>query len=101
MASEFETLKYARMAHGLSQIELAKRAGISRQTLSAIESGAYQPGVLVALKLAREPGLSVEELFGAQDKEGRRVFADYVPESPEPRGRRERPVYHWLACTAG
>src|SRR5208283_4026533 len=39
-------------------------AGISRQALGAIESGAYHPGVAIAIRLARELGESVETLFG-------------------------------------
>lgn len=58
------TLQPARLRAALSQTELARRAGISRQALSAIESGAYQPGVQVALKLARALGENVENLFG-------------------------------------
>lgn len=57
-------LRRARLARGLGQTDLARRAGVSRQALSAIESGAYQPGVGVALALARELGESVEALFG-------------------------------------
>ncbi len=60
-------MRRAREAAGLSQMELARRAGISRQALGAIESGAYQPGVAVALRLARELGQTVESLFGASD----------------------------------
>lgn len=77
-----EMLKHARLARGLSQIELAERAGISRQALSAIESGAYQPGVSVALKLARELERSVEEIFGGEEKQGLRLSADYVSDTP-------------------
>jgi putative molybdopterin biosynthesis protein len=58
-------IRRARIARRLGQSELARRAGISRQALSAVESGAYQPGVGVALALARELGESVEALFGA------------------------------------
>ena len=61
-----EGLRAARSARGLTQAELARRAGISRQALGAIESGEYQPGVTVALRLARELGLSVERLFGSE-----------------------------------
>ncbi len=57
-------VRRARVARGLTQDELARRAGLSRQALSAIESGAYQPGVGAALALARELGHSVEALFG-------------------------------------
>jgi molybdate-binding protein/DNA-binding XRE family transcriptional regulator len=67
MPQKESALKQARIARGISQSELARRAEISRQALNAIESGVYQPGVQVALKLARELGESVESLFGAHD----------------------------------
>jgi len=60
-----EAIRRARSSRGLTQTDLAARAGISRQALGAIESGSYQPGVGVALSLARELGESVESLFGA------------------------------------
>lgn len=53
-----------RRALGMSQGELARAAGITRQALGAIESGRAQPGVTVALAIARALGASVEELFG-------------------------------------
>jgi putative molybdopterin biosynthesis protein len=62
-------VRRARVARRLNQSELAHRAGISRQALSAIETGLYQPSVAVALRLARELGETVEKLFGS-DKEG-------------------------------
>jgi transcriptional regulator with XRE-family HTH domain len=52
-----------RVASGLSQHELARRVAISRQALSAIESGASVPGTDVALRLAQVLGASVEALF--------------------------------------
>src|SRR5258708_30324078 len=58
-------VRRARVARGLTQDELARRAGLSRQALGAIESGAYQPGGGAALALARELGDSVEALFGS------------------------------------
>ncbi|MHB8383531.1 MAG: substrate-binding domain-containing protein [Candidatus Binataceae bacterium] len=66
MAQFHELLRSARAARGLSQNELARRAGISRQALGAIEAGNYQPGVGVAIALARELGTTVEALFGAE-----------------------------------
>jgi len=57
-------VRRARVARGLTQDELARRAGLSRQALGAIEAGSYQPGVGAALALARELGHSVEALFG-------------------------------------
>jgi len=65
-------LRRRRTAQGISQIDLARRAGISRQALGAIESGLYQPSVSVALKIARELGETVEVLFGADDDRERK-----------------------------
>ena len=62
-------VREARTRRGLSAVELAERVGVSRQTIHAIESGAYAPNTTVALKLARELGVGVEDLFqleGAQ-----------------------------------
>ncbi len=64
MAELAERIRKARSARQISQTELARRAGISRQALGAIEAGLYLPGVSVALKLARELGETVESLFG-------------------------------------
>jgi len=56
-------LKEVRQAKGLSQSELAIRADITRQAVSAIESNRYLPTTAVALQLARVLGTSVEDLF--------------------------------------
>jgi putative molybdopterin biosynthesis protein len=68
MANSGEFVRRAREARGFTQIELARRAGISRQALGAIESGTYQPGVAVAIALARELRQSVERIFGDSDQ---------------------------------
>ncbi len=62
-----DRIRDARAARGITQLELARRAGISRQALGAIESGLYQPSVAVALSLARELGETVEKLFANND----------------------------------
>jgi len=62
-------IRNARAARGITQLELARRAGISRQALGAIESGLYQPSVMVALSLARELGETVETLFANNDEQ--------------------------------
>src|SRR5258708_3706355 len=64
MANDSKTVRKVREARGITQLELARRAGISRQALGAIEAGTYQPGVTVAIALSRELGQSVETLFG-------------------------------------
>jgi len=63
-------LRRARLKSGLKQSELAERAGISRQTLSVLESGRGQPSTSVALHLARVLGCRVEELFWLRDEAG-------------------------------
>jgi putative molybdopterin biosynthesis protein len=69
MAEFGSRIRNARIAHKISQTELARRADISRQALGAIETGTYQPGVGVALALARELGETVESLFGDHEFE--------------------------------
>ena len=57
-------LRLARQARGLSQQQLAGVAGVTRQAVSAVESGHSDPSLRVALGLARTLGMTVEELFG-------------------------------------
>jgi putative molybdopterin biosynthesis protein len=79
MAETGNAVSRARIARGLTQVELAARAGISRQALGAIESGVYRPNVAVALVLARELGQTVEHLFGdAGDEDSRLVEAQWI-----------------------
>ncbi len=60
-------LRLARQARGLSQQQLAGVAGVTRQAVSAVESGHSDPSLRVALALARALGMTVEELFGPGD----------------------------------
>jgi putative molybdopterin biosynthesis protein len=57
-------LRLARQTRGFSQQQLASMAGVTRQAVSAVESGHSDPSLRVALALAQALGLSVEELFG-------------------------------------
>ena len=54
-----------RREKGLSQEELAKRCGVSRQTINAIENNKYDPTLALAFRLAVELGVLVDELFPA------------------------------------
>ncbi|HYL60629.1 MAG TPA: substrate-binding domain-containing protein, partial [Candidatus Acidoferrales bacterium] len=84
MADTGNPVSHARVARGLTQVELASRAGISRQALGAIEAGVYRPNVAVALVIARELGQTVEQLFGeAGDEAGRTVEARWIDASEE------------------
>ncbi len=57
-----------RIAAGLNQAELAQRAGLTRQAVSAIEAGHYVPNTAVALRLSRALGCPVEDLFALPDQ---------------------------------
>ncbi|HWE23043.1 MAG TPA: substrate-binding domain-containing protein [Myxococcales bacterium] len=73
MARLQSALRRARQKSGLKQGELAARAGISRQTLSVLESGRAEPTTLVALRLSRALGCRVEELFWLSEDGGELV----------------------------
>jgi molybdate-binding protein/DNA-binding XRE family transcriptional regulator len=63
-ATSGSRLRLARQARGFSQQQLAGMAGVSRQAVSAVESGLSDPSLRVALALARVLGMTVEEVFG-------------------------------------
>ena len=52
-----------RKKEGLSQEEFANKMFVSRQTISSLETGRYDPSLKLALKIARYFKLSVEEVF--------------------------------------
>lgn len=56
-------IKDKRKEIGLSQEELAKRCGVTRQTINAIENNKYDPTLTLAFKLAKELNIIVDELF--------------------------------------
>lgn len=56
-------IKNRRKELGLSQEELAKKCGVSRQTVNAIENNKYDPTLSLAFSLARELQLTVDKLF--------------------------------------
>lgn len=56
-------LKAARAGLDLSQQELAERVGVSRQTVSAIEKGDYNPTINLCIAICKELGKTLDELF--------------------------------------
>jgi putative transcriptional regulator len=56
-------IRVARAEHELSQEDLARAVGVSRQTISSIETGQYCPSTVLALRLAHTLGEPVERLF--------------------------------------
>jgi DNA-binding XRE family transcriptional regulator len=63
------SLRTARREAGLTQVELAARAGVSRQLIAAVEAGHNTPAVDAALRLAHALGMTVESLFAAPPSE--------------------------------
>ena len=59
-------VRAARTARGLTQADLARDVGVTRQTVVALEAGDYGPSVYLALAVAARLGSTVEQLFGQQ-----------------------------------
>ena len=57
------TIRAVREQSGMTQAELAKRIGVTRQTLIAIEQGRYSPTLELAFQLSREFGVGLDNLF--------------------------------------
>ena len=56
-------LREYREGQGWSQGELARRLGVSRQTINAVETDKYDPSLPLALRMAKLFGVSVPDLF--------------------------------------
>ena len=56
-------VKQHRARLDLTQEDLARRVGVRRQTILAIEKGHYVPSALLAFRIARELGMRVDDLF--------------------------------------
>lgn len=64
MVTDMENvIRSRRKELGLSQEELAKKCGVSRQTVNAIENNKYDPTLSLAFRLAGELNVTVDELF--------------------------------------
>ena len=58
-----EQMKKARLAKNLSQTDLAKNIGVSRQTVNMIENGAYNPTIELCIKICKALGVTLNDLF--------------------------------------
>ncbi|WP_010478564.1 helix-turn-helix transcriptional regulator [Thermococcus zilligii] len=66
-------LRELREERGLTQEELAKALGVTRQTIIAIERGKYDPSLRLAFKMARFFNVRIEDIFiygGEKDESG-------------------------------
>lgn len=60
MKNRIEEIRKQRM---IRQEEFAKAMGVSRQTISSLENGRYNPSILLAYKIAKYFDLAIEEVF--------------------------------------
>lgn len=62
-------IKVERARHNLTQADLAKNLGVSRQTIHAIEKNKFNPSVTLAIKMAQFFKVSVEYLFEIEEED--------------------------------
>ncbi|PWU69516.1 helix-turn-helix transcriptional regulator [Gracilibacillus dipsosauri] len=60
-------LKMARAEHDLSQAELAKLVGVTRQTIGLIELGKYNPSLQLCITICRTLNKTLDDLFWEED----------------------------------
>lgn len=58
-----------RKERGVLQEELAKYMGVSRQTISSLENGRYNPSITLAYKIAKYFGMPIEEVFVFEEED--------------------------------
>ena len=66
MKNKIEAIRKAR---NIRQEEFAKALGVSRQTISSLENGRYNPSILLAHKIAVYFGMTIEEVFIFDEEE--------------------------------
>jgi len=63
-------LEEIRKQKGIRQEKLATDLEVSRQTIGSLENGRYNPSIILAFKIARYFGMSIEEIFIYEEDEG-------------------------------
>lgn len=58
-----ENMRRVRSEKNISQTELAKRIGVSRQTINMIENGQYNPTIELCIRICKELGVTLNDLF--------------------------------------
>ncbi|MEI3607107.1 helix-turn-helix transcriptional regulator [Pseudogracilibacillus sp. SE30717A] len=64
-------IKEYRVQESLTQEQLSRKVGVSRQSIVAIESGKYNPSLELAFKIAREFNCSIEDVFLFEEGENK------------------------------
>ena len=78
-------LKALRNRLGISQQELANIAGVTRQTIGAVETGQCAPSVTISLRLAKALGCQVEDLFWLTEEDLPKIEAILADSTSNPR----------------
>jgi putative molybdopterin biosynthesis protein len=79
-----------RKRRGIGPSDLARKVGVSRQTIHAIETGEYVPNTEVALRLAQELEVTVDDLFSLPkefEKSSEALTVEYVSDAPPVKGQ--------------
>nr|WP_302592897.1 helix-turn-helix transcriptional regulator [uncultured Marvinbryantia sp.] len=63
-------LEELRRQRGIRQEELADALQVSRQTIGSLENGRYNPSIILAFKIARYFGMSIEDIFIYEEEAG-------------------------------
>lgn len=58
-----------RKERDIRQEEFAKAMGVSRQTISSLENGRYNPSIMLAYKIAKYFGMTIEEVFVFEEED--------------------------------
>ena len=62
-------MKFRRIEVGMSQTQLAKSAGVTRQTIGLIEAGEFNPSLKLCLAICRARGVTLNDLFWEEDSD--------------------------------
>ena len=61
-------IEQIRKERGIRQEDFAKAMGVSRQTISSLETGRYNPSIFLAYNIARYFGMTIEDVFLFEDE---------------------------------
>lgn len=62
-------IEQIRKEKGIRQEEFAKSMGVSRQTISSLENGRYNPSIMLAYKIAKYFEMTIEDVFVFEEEE--------------------------------
>ncbi len=61
-------MKFRRIELNISQTELAKKAGVTRQTIGLIESGEFNPSIRLCRRICRALGVTLDDIFWEEEE---------------------------------